>query len=55
MTVLSVFARPHESAATPATQFDVADQLHKLGSLRDAGILTDEEFATKKAELLARL
>jgi hypothetical protein len=44
-----------EISATPATQFDVADQLHKLGSLRDAGILTDEEFATKKAELLARL
>lgn len=46
---------PREIAATPATQVDVADQLHKLGSLRDAGILTDEEFATKKAELLARL
>jgi hypothetical protein len=45
----------HEITATPATQVDVADQLHKLGSLRDAGILTDEEFATKKAELLARL
>jgi hypothetical protein len=46
---------PHEIAAAPTTQVDVADQLHKLGSLRDAGILTDEEFATKKAELLARL
>lgn len=46
---------PHGIAATPAAQVDVADQLHKLGSLRDAGILTDEEFATKKAELLARL
>lgn len=44
-----------EIAADPATKVDVADQLHKLGSLRDAGILTDEEFATKKAELLARL
>jgi hypothetical protein len=42
---------PHELAVTPATQVDVADQLHKLGSLGDAGILTDEEFATKKAEL----
>ncbi|GLK19049.1 SHOCT domain-containing protein [Herbiconiux flava] len=44
-----------EVAATPAVQIDVAEQLHKLASLRDAGILTDEEFATKKAELLARL
>jgi hypothetical protein len=39
----------------PATQVDVANQLHKLGLLRDAGIITDEEFATKKAELLSRL
>lgn len=29
--------------------------LEKLGSLRDAGILTEEEFATKKSELLSRL
>lgn len=36
-------------------QSDVADQLHKLASLRDAGILSDEEFSAKKAELLARL
>lgn len=41
--------------ATPVPQIDVAEQLHKLGSLRDAGILTEEEFATKKAELLARI
>lgn len=34
---------------------DVLAQLEKLGSLRDAGILTEEEFAAKKAELLGRL
>jgi uncharacterized membrane protein YeaQ/YmgE (transglycosylase-associated protein family) len=33
----------------------VPDQLRKLGDLRDAGILTDEEFETKKAQLLARM
>ncbi len=33
----------------------VADQLRKLGELHDAGVLTDEEFETKKAELLARM
>lgn len=38
-----------------APQVDITEQLKKLASLRDAGILTDEEFATKKAELLARL
>lgn len=52
---ISKTQEPHEIAATPATQLDVADQLHKLRSLRDAGILTDEEFATKNSELLARL
>lgn len=42
------------SSASPATP-DAADQLRKLGELRDAGVLTDDEFAAKKAELLARL
>ncbi|MBA2624505.1 MAG: SHOCT domain-containing protein, partial [Acidimicrobiia bacterium] len=31
---------------------DVADQLRKLASLRDEGILSDEEFAAQKARLL---
>jgi uncharacterized membrane protein YeaQ/YmgE (transglycosylase-associated protein family) len=31
------------------------DQLRKLAELRDAGVLTDEEFETKKRELLARM
>lgn len=34
---------------------DVASQIQKLASLRDAGILTEEEFAAKKTEMLARL
>lgn len=33
----------------------VTDQLKKLGELRDAGTLTEDEFSAKKAELLARL
>jgi uncharacterized membrane protein YeaQ/YmgE (transglycosylase-associated protein family) len=33
---------------------DVAANLRKLADLRDAGLLTDEEFETKKAQLLAR-
>jgi uncharacterized membrane protein YeaQ/YmgE (transglycosylase-associated protein family) len=32
----------------------VADQVRKLGELRDAGVLTDEEFEAKKAQLLGR-
>jgi uncharacterized membrane protein YeaQ/YmgE (transglycosylase-associated protein family) len=31
------------------------EQLRKLAELRDAGVLTDEEFETKKQELLARM
>ncbi len=31
------------------------DQIRKLAELHEAGILTDEEFTTKKTELLARL
>lgn len=33
----------------------VFDQLRQLGQLRDAGIVTTEEFEAKKGELLARL
>jgi uncharacterized membrane protein YeaQ/YmgE (transglycosylase-associated protein family) len=33
---------------------DVAANLRKLADLRDAGVLTDEEFETKKAQLLTR-
>ena len=40
---------------TAAPQIDVTEQLHKLASLRDAGVLSDEEFSAKKTELLARL
>lgn len=34
---------------------DVYSQLEKLGKLRDAEVLTPEEFESKKAELLGRL
>lgn len=39
----------------PSEPVDVMEQLTKLAALRDAGVLTEEEFAGKKAELLARL
>jgi len=31
------------------------DQIRKLAGLHDEGLLTDEEFSAKKAELLSRL
>ncbi|MBT2488657.1 PH domain-containing protein [Streptomyces sp. ISL-96] len=38
-----------------ATQHDMYEQLRKLGELRDAGVLTSQEFDAKKAELINRL
>lgn len=34
---------------------DIVDQIKRLGDLRDQGVLTAEEFNTKKTELLKRL
>lgn len=34
---------------------DVVTLLRQLAELRDGGIITDDEFAQKKAELLSRL
>ncbi|MER5459444.1 DUF4429 domain-containing protein [Streptomyces sp. NPDC002668] len=34
---------------------DIAERIRHLGELHQAGLVTDEEFSTKKAELLARL
>jgi uncharacterized membrane protein YeaQ/YmgE (transglycosylase-associated protein family) len=46
-------ARHHQRSQQPAAD-PVADQLRKLAELRDEGILTEEEYQTKKEELLAR-
>ena len=45
---------PQPPAAPPpaAPQVDMVEQLRKLGELRDAGILTEEEFAAQKAKIL---
>lgn len=42
-------------APAPAGGGDVYAQLAKLGELRDAGILTPQEFDAKKGELLGRI
>ena len=34
---------------------DINEQIRKLGELHDEGVLTDEEFETKKRELLDRI
>jgi len=46
-----------QGPAVPALSaaLDITDEIRKLGALRDAGVLTEDEFAAKKTELLARL
>jgi Short C-terminal domain len=42
---------PPPQPAAP-TQDDMLDQLQKLGELKAAGVLTEEEFAAQKAKIL---
>jgi Short C-terminal domain len=44
---------PPPPQAAPAEQDDMLDQLQKLGELKAAGVLTEEEFAAQKAKILA--
>ena len=44
-----------QPAPTAPAQPDIADQIKKLAELHASGVLTDEEFAAKKAELLSRM
>ncbi len=46
---------PAAGPAAPARGEDILAQIERLGDLKAKGYLTDEEFARKKAELLARL
>ncbi|MFG3017381.1 SHOCT domain-containing protein [Streptomyces sp. NPDC048254] len=47
---------PPVQAVAPAPQASTpVEQLRQLAELRDAGILSEEEFAAKKAEILARM
>jgi hypothetical protein len=41
---------PQQTA--PVDSNDQMQQLEKLGQLHDSGVLTDEEFAAKKAQIL---
>ncbi len=43
---------PAEPAAVAS---DPMAELKKLGELHDAGVLTDDEFSAKKADILAKM
>jgi hypothetical protein len=44
---------PGMAAAPASAADDSLEQLKKLGELRDSGVLTEEEFEAKKAQILA--
>ena len=53
-------AEQHQPAApapalAPQSGGTPVEQLRQLAELRDAGILSEEEFTSKKAEILARM
>ncbi|WP_295880417.1 SHOCT domain-containing protein [uncultured Thiohalocapsa sp.] len=43
------------AGASPSSEADIFNAIERLGKLRADGLLTEEEFAAKKAELLGRL
>jgi predicted flap endonuclease-1-like 5' DNA nuclease len=47
------YAAPPPPPPAPAAQEDMLTQLQKLGELKAAGVLTEEEFAAQKAKILA--
>jgi hypothetical protein len=47
--------QPPPPPATPSNAPDPADQIRKLAELRDAGILSVQEFEAKKQDLLDRM
>lgn len=49
------FDRVGQNLGPAAVAASIPDQIEKLDQLRHSGALTDEEFETKKAELLKRL
>ena len=51
-------AQPQVAASMPPQQpptIDIPEQIEKLGKLKEQGLLTEDEFQSKKQELLSRL
>lgn len=47
--------KPEPPTAAGAAQPDIIGQIKQLAGLKDAGVLSQDEFEAKKAELLRRL
>jgi hypothetical protein len=49
------YAEPaYQQPAAPAATVDPLEQLQKLGELKAAGVLTEEEFTAQKAKILSQ-
>ena len=46
------YQQPAPPAAAPAGGSNIADEIQRLASLKEQGILSDDEFAAAKAKLL---
>lgn len=46
--------QPRIKHDNPKKSFSVADELSKLGALKEKGLLTEEEFSAQKRQLLAK-
>jgi hypothetical protein len=46
---------PVAQSATTQTDFDPMERMRKLKALHDAGLITDEEFGAKRAEVLSQV
>lgn len=55
MDSISGFFSKKKAAPAEAAKDDVLETIKKLAELKDSGVLTQEEFDSKKAELLAKL
>lgn len=53
--VEAAILRSHQAAGPNVSPPDVLAQVKQLGELRDAGLLSEEEFSATKAQLLDRL
>ncbi|MGH2373860.1 MAG: SHOCT domain-containing protein [Acidimicrobiia bacterium] len=54
-TLMAEFRLRSNTSTAPPPATDIPEQLRRLGELRDSGVLTEEEFQSKKADLLRRL
>ncbi|MBA7570771.1 hypothetical protein ES708_12524 [subsurface metagenome] len=44
-----------DNTKTTTQQVDLLEALKKLGELKESGVITEEEFSIKKADILAKL